>query len=180
VSVRSALRAETADDHRRVDTIFGAFHLGEPTGYRGFMAATAAAYLPVEEALDAGGAAEILPGWTERRRAHLLRDDLAALRIESAAPLPAPAFPNEAALLGGIYVLEGSRLGGALLKRGIPSGSPRRFLDSPAQPGAWRKLGEILDARLRASQQQTDAIVAAKQVFGLFAQAGIALLEPTT
>ena len=57
-----------------------------------------------------------------------------------AGAMPAPNFSGLPALLGGLYVIEGSRLGGALLKRGLPAGTSARFLNAPAEPGAWRRL----------------------------------------
>lgn len=178
MSARSALRTATADDHERVDAIFGSFPLGEAAGYRAFLQATATAYLPVEAALDEGGAETVLKDWSARRRGALLRADLAELGL---APdkLEAPRMTGAPPLLGAIYVLEGSRLGGAMLKRSVPAHLPRRFLDAPSGKGAWRALGDLLDDRLRKSQDLADAIVAAKQVFGLFAQAGHIVLEPT-
>lgn len=178
MSARFALRSATAADHERVDAIFARFRLDEAAGYSGFLRATAAAYLPVENGLDEAGAANLVPDWTARRRADLLQEDLAGL-----GEAPGPALPftisGEAEMFGAIYVLEGSRLGGAMLKKSVPQSLPRRFLDAPAEHGAWRRFSDLLDDRLCSSHDQNRAIMASKQVFDLFAQAGLDVLEPS-
>lgn len=178
VSARSTLRTATADAHERVDDIFSRFRLTEAAGYRAFLRATASAHLRVEAGLEAAGAARLIHDWPERRRSHLIRSDLAALDTGAGRDEPPVAFAGDAQLLGGVYVLEGSRLGGALLRRQVPHGLPQAFLGAPSPPGSWRKLSEFLDRHLADRQRLTEAIHAAHQVFTCFAAAGLAELEP--
>jgi heme oxygenase len=168
MSARAALRAATAEDHARVDRLFSTFDFGDPSGYRRFLGAQAAAHLPIEAALDAAGAAHLLADWPARRRSHHLLADLAALGLAVPKPVEPPPLPASAALLGAVYVLEGSRLGGALLKRGLPAGAPKRFLDAEQAPGAWRKLLAKLDESLYDPALLGAACETAGQVFRRF------------
>jgi len=177
VSARAALRAATAAEHERVDRLFSSADLGAIDGYRRFLVAQAAAFLPIEAALEAAGAAQVLADWPQRRRSHLLRADLAALEAVEPAPVAAPRFPGEAAILGGVYVLEGSRLGAAVLKRGVAAAAPTDFLSAPQEPGSWRKLLENLDRVLYGPDQIGAAVGAARTVFEGFAAGGLRHLE---
>lgn len=69
-------------------------------------------------------------------------------------------------------MLEGSRLGGALLSRSVAPGLPAGFLIAAAEPGAWRKLLQELNEGLTESADITAATAAAVEVFGLFEQSG--------
>lgn len=175
---RFALREATSEDHRQVDDIFSRFELGSSPGYRAFLRALAAAQLPVEAALDEAGAGRIVADWPQRRRAELIREDLADLGEECPEGRALASFTDDAELLGAIYVLEGSRLGGALLKRSVPAGLPLRFLNAPASSGSWRRLSDLLDQRLPDRQSVERAIISSRQVFAAFAAAGLAQLEP--
>lgn len=178
MSARATLRTATADAHRRVDDIFSRFPLGEAAGYRAFLRATAAAHLPVEAGLEAAGACRLVADWPERKRSHLIRRDLSELDARPVAEETPASFTSEAEMLGALYVLEGSRLGGALLRREVPQGLPVAFLGAPAPAGSWRRLSEFLDRRLVERQSLAEAIDAACQVFTCFAKAGLAELEP--
>lgn len=169
--IRTALRAATADHHQRVDSIFSAMNLAEDGDYRRFLSAQAAAHIPVERALDRGGAAEVLHDWADRRRAHLLLDDLAAMGVAEPATGTEPEFVGEAAILGAVYVLEGSRLGGAMLRKSVPSRFPASFLGAN-DSRAWRGLLELLGTRLRDKGEIQIAINAARAVFGQFERSG--------
>ena len=140
--------------------------------------AQASAHLGVESALDEAGAAAVLPDWPERRRADLVRADLAELGAELPRPAAAPEFRNEAQLLGGIYVLEGSRLGGSVLSSRIAAGAPARFLRADAKPGAWRNLLILLADRLKGDPDLEMAAAAARACFACFEQAALLELEP--
>lgn len=170
-SARRALRARTAAHHDRIDALFSRFDLARRDDYGRFLQAQAAAFLPVESALDAAGAAALFGAWPARRRGPLVLRDLEALGLEAPAALKAPGFESEAAVLGGLYVLEGSRLGGALLRRSVPAGLPTAFL-TPGDPKAWRDLMQIVDARLASAEKIAAATKSARAVFGLFESAG--------
>lgn len=172
MSARAALRAATAPDHEKVDAAFARFDLGSADGYRRFLAAQAGGFLPVEAALDAAGAGAVIPDWAARRRGDLLRADLADLSVTPPEPFgPVPHFHDKAPLLGATYVLEGSRLGGALLKRSVPLDLPRRFLDASQDAGSWRRLLKLLDEFLIRPNDLAAAIASAKEVFACFARA---------
>ena len=177
MSARAALRSATAEDHERVDRLFSRFDLRGEAGYRRFLLAQAAAFLPAEEALDRLGLETVLPDWTLRRRADLLRADLEALGLREPQPVPSPIGDDPAAQLGAAYVLEGSRLGGAVLKRELPHSLPHRFLSASQNPGSWRKLLESLDMFLYRSDRLGVAIEAAKGVFQSFEAGGQLYLE---
>jgi len=178
MTARTALRSATAGAHERVDAAFSLFDLGSESGYRSFLLAQAAALLPTEAELDAAGAGDVLNDWAERRRGDLLRGDLAALAVTPPEPFFAPLFLSiKAPMLGAIYVLEGSRLGGAVLKRSVPSPFPRRFLEARQAAGSWRKLLQTLDDLLTRPDDLDAAIVAAREVFARFEGAANAQLE---
>jgi heme oxygenase (biliverdin-IX-beta and delta-forming) len=181
MSARTALRAETRDAHERVDALFGRFDLGTRDGYAAFLATQASAFLPVEAALDAAGAAVFVPDWPERRRGAALRADLADLSVTAPElSLPPPHFPGKAPVLGALYVIEGSRLGGALLKRALPAAFPRRFLDARQAAGSWRRLLELIERDLFRPEARSAAIAAACAVFERFARAAETRLEDGT
>lgn len=178
MKARNALRAATADAHRRVDAAFSRFDLATRPGYAGFLAAQAAAFLPLEAALDEAGAAALLDDWPERRRGEALRADLAALNVTLPELFPAPSFlSGKAPLFGAIYVLEGSRLGGAVLKRAVPREFPRRFLDARQPAGSWRRLLQSLDEHLTRQGDLDAAAHAAMEVFARFEAGAKAQLE---
>ena len=178
MKVRAALRAATADCHKRVDTAFSRFDLATEDGYRRFLLAQAQAFLPIEAALDEAGAETVLPNWPERRRGDLLRADLAALDVTAPEPFAGlPIVSGKAPMLGAIYVLEGSRLGGAVLKKTVPGHFPRRFLEARQAAGSWRLFLRTLDDFLTRPGDLDAAIKAAKEIFARFEGAADAHLE---
>ncbi|WP_029625346.1 biliverdin-producing heme oxygenase [Sphingomonas sp. PAMC 26605] len=170
-TARAELRAATHDQHERVDRLFSHVRLDDRQDYGAFLGAQAAAHIPVERALADAGIADIAPDWETRQRADLLRADLATLGLAVPDPAGAIRFESEAALLGGLYVLEGSRLGGTMLKRSVPSDFPTRFLGG-GDSAAWRNLLQMLDARLDTALKRSVAVQAARNVFALFEISG--------
>lgn len=170
-SARAALRAATAAYHDRVDAVFSRADLADPDSYGRFLQAQAGAYLPVEAALERAGAAAVVPDWPMRRRAAALRADLAALGLAAPEDMPDITFGDAAAVLGGIYVLEGSRLGGALLARSVPDTFPKAFLASGDSAG-WRRLLQIIEHTLISADVHTSAVESATRVFMLFESSG--------
>lgn len=146
------------------------FDLGRREGYAGFLLTQAAAFAAVEAELDRAGADGLIEGWTIRRRSDALRRDLEQLGLEFPASGPAPVLTTPAEVLGAAYVLEGSRLGGAMLIRTVGLGLPTAFL-TPGSPEAWRAFVSLLDQRLVSEQSVARAVTAASAVFALFEQA---------
>lgn len=173
-TARAALRRATASHHERVDRLFSIADLSTPTGYGRFLLAQARAHLPVEAALTRAGAENVMDDWLRRQRDHLLRADLAELGITAPDHGVAISFDDENAALGGIYVLEGSRLGGTLLRRQVPPTLPTAFLSASDAVG-WRRLLATLEARLVTPAKRHAAIAAAIDVFSIFEMAAAAL-----
>lgn len=167
MKARAFLRRATGEAHDRVDALFSGLNLADPADYRTFLEAQAEAHLAVEAGLDHAGAEAIMPDWPRRRRGEALRGDLEELGAKT-PEADSLHFDGEAEVLGGIYVLEGSRLGGAVLKKQLPSGAPRHFLDGDQEPGAWRKLLEKLEEGLYDSARLEAAAGAAARVFARF------------
>lgn len=172
--IRASLRAATADAHARVDQLFSSFQLSSRSGYARLLHAQAAALIPLERALDAGGALGPRVEWPARRRAPALLSDLQAWNLpvpdgEALAPIDDPA-----AALGTLYVLEGSRLGGAAIRRAIPDDFPNAFL-APGPRGQWQALLDILETDLPTDDLRAEAIAAALATFALFERSARAL-----
>lgn len=167
-SARAALRGRTSAAHEGIDAAFARFDLGDARSYGQFLEAHGRV-LPTLEALLA--TSEALPAW--RPRLALLAEDLAALGAEGPREpqnLPAMGAP---ALHGVLYVLEGSRLGGKLLARGVGEGLPSAFLSAGHEKGEWRNLLEQLDAAAAANGAAwlDEAVAGAQFAFRLYGKA---------
>lgn len=77
--------------------------------------------------------------------------------------------------LGAAYVLEGSKLGGALLTKAIPDHLPGSYLSPQGPKGAMRLFMDRLDGS--NVDDPAAAITAARDVFDLFLKAGQLTLE---
>ncbi|MBY5334462.1 biliverdin-producing heme oxygenase [Rhizobium leguminosarum] len=175
MSLHSALRAQTADCHAAVDTLFGRFNLSRIQDYQAFLRAHARVVPSVEHALEEAGIARLLPDWPERRRVHRLAADIRELGDRLPAPLPQPALRCEAAVWGAAYVLEGSKLGGALLAKTVPDHLPSSYLSPQGPKSAMRLFMDRLDAS--KMDDPGVAVAAARDVFDLFLKAGHLTLE---
>jgi heme oxygenase len=83
----------------------------------------------------------------------------------------APAFRTPAGLLGAAYVLEGSRLGAALILQTLRPSKATRFFRHGHGKGLWPSFLSVLETNdeVRANFDQTRS--AALEVFGLFIRA---------
>lgn len=176
MSAHEYLRQNTRQHHAAVDALFAPLDLAKPEDYGMFLTAHGACLGGLEDALDPG-ASRLVSDWAARRRAHLLAADLEEMGLEVGALVTPPFFATDAEVLGGIYVLEGSRLGGAVLQRGVATGAPARFLRAANAPGAWRNLLGLLDDFLKLDHEREAAAHAARSVFNCFAAAGREKLE---
>ncbi len=171
MNAHASLRAATREAHERVDRAFAEHDLTQPRSYGRFLQAHAAALLPLEVALAAAGAAAMIEEWDEHRRASLLTNDLAELGLAPAPAMTAPSLADEAELAGALYVLEGSRLGGAVLRRQVPPGLPAAFLGARQTGGRWTRFVASLDQMLYSPQRLDAAIRAALDTFNCFERA---------
>ncbi len=170
--LRGHLRQATAQAHHRLDSGWAGHDLGEPRAYGGFLAAMAAALVPIEADLALADPGALPSDWPARRRSAALRADLAALGLPVPPEPAAPRAPTGAEAAGLLYVLEGSRLGGQLLLRqALASADPRvrdntRFLRHGEGQRLWPSFAAWLGARPAAD---TDGAVAgALRAFALF------------
>lgn len=175
MSLRSALRAQTADCHAEVDALFGNFSLSDIGDYKAFLRAHARAVPSIESALERTGIIRLLPDWPERRRTSLLLADIAALNELPPQPLLQPELRDDASLWGAIYVLEGSKLGGAMLAKAVPDHLPSSYLSPQGPKGSMRVFMERLDAS--GVDDIAGAVAAARDVFALFLKAAQLELE---
>lgn len=171
-SSHRALREGTRAEHDRLDALFGRFDLTDRGDYGAFLAAHAAALLPLEAALDAAGASRLFADWADRKRGGLLAADLAALGGAVPDAVPVPPLENDAAVAGAVYVVEGSRLGGRILARGVTPGLPTRYLDPDQDGGGWGGLLARIDSLLYDEVGLSQAIATARATFASFEDAG--------
>lgn len=133
------LRRMTRPWHEGVEKAFERFDLQTVEGLRGFLLRQAMALLPLERALEVSDVETVLPDWEARRRTALIVADLAHLGAAPPEITAIPRLDGAPAMLGALYVLEGSKLGGRVLHR--------RVLESPDSRvrGAGRFLGHRHD-----------------------------------
>ena len=170
MSVRFALRDATQDRHDALDARFASLDLSDRHDYARFLAAQAAALLPYEATLDHAGAAQLLPDWPGHRRGAAIVADLDALGTPLPAPVAVPSIIGEPDMLGALYVLEGSRLGGKMLARQVAAGLPTAFL-SHRPPLTWADFVSLLEQKLQSPVDQAVALRAANEAFDAFSRA---------
>jgi len=168
------IRSETAPLHARLEERLDIFsHLAEPARRAALMGRFWGFYAPVEEAL--AGALGPTPGldYDARRKAPTLERDLAALGVypRDLERFVAPFIPDQAQALGFQYVLEGSTLGGRVIRkqaalRGLAGGGLAFFDVYGADTGArWRTFLDVLEAHCAGSA--VDAARGARRGFEL-------------
>jgi heme oxygenase (biliverdin-IX-beta and delta-forming) len=162
-SFHARLRTITRDAHEDIDRAFGSFRLTDAADYARFLRAHARV-LPVAEQRLAPST--LLAEWQPRAQA--LREDLAQLRCPLPPALPLAAPQSEAARLGALYVVEGSRLGGVMISRSVPADLPRAYL-SAAAPQSWRALLALLEGHDEIFESAV--ITSARQMFAWYGRA---------
>lgn len=150
-----------------MDAAFGRYTLADPAGYRAFLTAHARIVPALEAWLDAHQP-ETLKGWQAVRRGPALLADLAALDVPPPPTAEINLDSDIASVCGATYVLEGSRMGGALLARSVAPQLPRAYLGYPTQVALWRAFATELDRLLPDEAATARAGTAALAVFNLF------------
>ena len=122
------------------------------------------------------------PAWIQplmagRRRGHLLMLDLTWFGADDSGEVrpPLPEMRDAATLLGAMYVIEGSTLGGQLIARHVervlgltPGQGNAYFRGHNERTGQlWKGFCDVL--RTKVPDSETDAVItAAKAMFGAF------------
>ena len=169
--LRHFLRAATRDEHARVDAAFSRFDLNRRAGYGGFLSAQARVLPALEAKITAAGLWE---AWSPRAPA--LFADLADLGRGAEAPPIAVDLPTDAELWGALYVVEGSRLGGAILAGRVSPEFPKRFLLGGG-PG-WLVFQDAMAGAPSFATPTGPAqlLAGARKAFAAFEAAGLAEL----
>jgi heme oxygenase len=181
IGIRDRLKAATSAAHHALDEQLSVLDLTSTAHYRCFLQANAAALLPLEAALEQARVAEMFEDWPLRARSDAIIADLGRLN-GTAVPLPPPAeLLDRCAMLGTLYVLEGSRLGAAYLVRIVAASVDARvraatqYLRHGTGQGLWRSFLARLEREPVAADDEKRIIVSAQQAFAMFAKAVAAI-----
>ena len=178
LSVR--LKRETHATHDRLDqSIMEAASFSSLDGYRRFLRVQRGFHREIDSLYDDPRLAARLPDLTARRRLPLIEADLADLadpdrRSNRAAvtPMQPLLHADVATALGWLYVVEGSNLGAALLRKeaarlGLSDSCGARHLAPAAEgPAAhWRRFRDGLDSTVLTAAEDARAIAGANAAF---------------
>jgi heme oxygenase len=185
-SLSAHLKAITAPAHRQTEALMDlTSRLRTIPRYIGCLQLFLRVFTPIEQSLGQFSQWETFGiDIASRMRAHALRADLLALGA-TIPPLPpaAPAFATFAEALGGLYVTEGSTIGGQFITRAIiaalgeeAAGKTAFFQGHGAETGPmWNRLRASIDQFGAAHPDQRDDVAAgALASFARFAAAATA------
>lgn len=168
----SLLRTATRDPHRRLDRhpLLAPLTSSSVTrpDYARALAALHGPHGAIELALHGFAPANLFPA-----RVLALAEDLSDL---DATPQPLraepPALRTPAMLIGAMYVIEGSNLGGTViareLARHLPAGTPMRFFGGASGAVRWRRFWQFVSGRTSpaALDETVDAARATFRFYG--------------
>jgi len=173
-SIRESLRTATFDLHAEVDAGFSGPFDKDTFSYIKFLLALTRVIVPLERALESAGVERLLIDWAERRRTAALILDLQDLGQTVTAEASVPPMGGEAWQFGALYVLEGSRLGGALLLRRARKNSDvrvqqaTRYLDHGSGRHFWQSFLARLEDSAAVARAHEEAVAGARAIFSLF------------
>ncbi len=180
------MRELSYDFHRRLDELPALSLLVSPelelSGYLHSLRALSNAHHPAEWAIEIylAGTPRVFD-FAPRRKADLLERDLADLGGDSQTPSAAesggraPTIDSRAALVGSLYVVEGSTLGGRVIARnvvrrlGLSGELGARFFHAYGDrvESRWREFVVFADSLLEDSEHE-EAAHAAQRMFEWF------------
>lgn len=178
LSRSKSLKALTHDTHERLDQrIMACQPFANRDNYARYLQAQYLFLRDMEALYDNARLAGILSDLDERRRYDLIADDLAEL----GQPLPAAgearrdgAHFDLATALGWLYVVEGSKLGAAILlklteKLGLSAECGARHLAAHPDGRArhWREFTAVLDGQAFSEEDEARVAAGARQGFEL-------------
>lgn len=178
------LRHATRDEHERTERaverrFFGSGEMGRGD-YVDLLAAFLGVYCPLERRL-APASRRHLPSLPFQRRTKRLERDLRALGLsdETIEALPTlgedslPALRDRPAVLGCLYVVEGSQLGHRVLWKRLrpaldaPAREADAFLGVPAERirTRWKRFQQVFDQNMSADRALSSAVGTARATF---------------
>lgn len=178
------LREETRDEHERTERamerrFFGPGDMGR-AGYATMLGAILGLYRPLEPKL-AAAALRHLPSFPFQRRMKRLEHDLRTLGLGDRAILALPTLGeahlptlgDRPAVLGCLYVVEGSQLGHRVLWKRLraslkaPAREADAFLGVPPERTRkrWEQVQGVLDRRLSTDGDVSAAVTTARATF---------------
>jgi heme oxygenase len=175
----AAIKSATAGAHAKTEKalIYQIKRIQTELQYSKLLGCLYAFYAPVELLFESW-VKPVLDDYEERRKSNRLLQDLQAVGVSTPPTwyTHLPAIENLSAALGCFYVLEGSVLGGAIIKKIIQEQCPQLpenafgfFSGYDQQNGMqWRKFLEQFDSLLEDAAKQSAAITAATDCFKKF------------
>jgi heme oxygenase len=177
------LRSETRVDHEAVEASFPLMRMGLcRSEYVSCLQRLHGVVMTWEEAASGWGKSESGPDWLrllveKRRRRPMLDRDLAHFKVlhaEGGRPVM-PDMRSTTSLLGAMYVMEGSTLGGQLIGRhvdhalGLVSGKGSAYFHGHRElTGAmWKEFCGVLETEIPEADGDA-AVAAAKAMFHVF------------
>jgi heme oxygenase (biliverdin-IX-beta and delta-forming) len=162
-TVHRALRDSTRNEHALLDRLLLRLDLSKPSDYRAFLTIHAAALLSLRTDWRAKDSEDI------EQMLRCLQTDLGTLGTpmrETAIPARAPL--NLCTGFGTAYVIRGSRLGAAFLRRGVAGTLSTLYLDFvPAL--SWAQFLAELESVAEVANGTDEAVRAARSTFNVFA-----------
>jgi len=165
VDVRAFLASETKVLHDTIDARAARFDLTSERGLKDFLRFMWVGCSRVEKGLTYRGAQRLLPEWPSRCRSGLIARDLGEMDPPATQPVD---FSGDAEVWGGLYVLEGSRLGGRFLARTTPLSAQSGFLTEGDTPDFWPVFLQRLRFAASDSGRRTGMAEGARKAFSAF------------
>jgi heme oxygenase (biliverdin-IX-beta and delta-forming) len=170
------LRCATAGTHERLDkSIMAADPFASRECYGFFLQVQHQFHREIDTLYANAQLDQLLPDLGDRRRLHLVEQDLADLQIDAPMSRMAPVFDSEADVptaLGWLYVAEGSNLGAAfLLKESARLGlsetfGARHLAAAPEGRGLhWKSFTAALDAVNLTAPEDERVVAGARAAF---------------
>ncbi|RZG04518.1 heme oxygenase [Pseudoalteromonas sp. CO348] len=174
------LKHATADTHDNVDkSIMAQDPFANTQSYLDFLRLQFYFLKDVSALYEHPELSALIPDLAARRRLGLLEQDFIDLGTTIPTPYLMPEVTNHtdvAKALGWLYVVEGSKVGAAMLgkqvgvKLNFDAQHGARYLAGPGagRGSAWRELVQIIDAIELSEQQEQALIEGARQAFTRF------------
>ena len=171
-SMHHILREATRTEHESLDALFGSLDLADERDFARFLTA----HLIGAEALDGIFRRFVSENLDCDPPAfpRMVRGDLEAMG-DTPADLPRIAVPDDLDPAGITYVICGSRLGLAVMRKqdywGKQAGAANRYMEDDSGLALWRSLTGWMSQRTLAADEMDRAVLAARHAFDVFRQA---------